>query len=251
MLTTGGQNIKIAVVSDIHGNSWALESVLADIRKRGINEIYDLGDSLYGPLDPMGTFDLIKKNNIKSISGNEDRLILENTGKVPENNTLRYVLHSLDTEAISWLRSLPFTRQIYNDLFLCHGTPSSDTEYLVEELKGDFVALKSEELLKESFKTTNEKIVLCGHSHCQRIVEACEKIIINPGSVGCPAFDDDLPIYHKMENFSPMARYCIIEASEKIKIDQVALSYDFEKPAKKALENNRSDWARWIRTGKA
>ena len=57
--------MKIAFLSDIHGNSWALKAVLNDIKQRGITEIYDLGDSLYGPLDPKGTFHLLLDWNIK------------------------------------------------------------------------------------------------------------------------------------------------------------------------------------------
>jgi hypothetical protein len=45
----------LAVLADIHGNRWALEAVLADIRGRGIRAMVNLGDSLYGPLDPAGT----------------------------------------------------------------------------------------------------------------------------------------------------------------------------------------------------
>lgn len=58
---------KIAVLSDIHGNSWALEEVIKDIEKRGIKNIIDLGDSIYGPLDPMGTYKLLTQNKINSI----------------------------------------------------------------------------------------------------------------------------------------------------------------------------------------
>jgi predicted phosphodiesterase len=49
---------KIALLSDIHGNSWAFREVLTDIKNRGIETIINLGDSLYGPLDPKGTFEL-------------------------------------------------------------------------------------------------------------------------------------------------------------------------------------------------
>jgi predicted phosphodiesterase len=43
------QNAPVAVLSDIHGNRWALEAVLDDIRRRGIRDMFNLGDSLYGP----------------------------------------------------------------------------------------------------------------------------------------------------------------------------------------------------------
>jgi predicted phosphodiesterase len=68
---------KIDVISDIHNNSWALKSTLNDIENKNVDVIFNLGDSLYGPLDPIGTYNLIIENNIKCISGNEDRLLLK------------------------------------------------------------------------------------------------------------------------------------------------------------------------------
>jgi len=68
---------KIAVISDIHGNSIALREVFRDIGSRDVDTIINLGDSLYGPLDPKGTFELLESNNLISISENQDRIILE------------------------------------------------------------------------------------------------------------------------------------------------------------------------------
>jgi hypothetical protein len=54
-----------------------------------------------------------------------------------------------------------------------------------------------------------------------------------------------------MENFSPMARYCTIEITENIKIEHIAISYDFMKPAMQAKDNNRHDWAKWEMMGRS
>ncbi len=241
--------MKIAIISDIHGNSWALNSVLSDIQKRGIVEIYDLGDSLYGPLDPLGTYKLIIDWKIKSICGNEDRIIFENTDTKTDNFTLNYVINELTNEAIDWLQKLPQSAIINDKIFMCHGTPENDSEYLIEQVHRDFVGIKPVEMLDEILENIIEKIVLCGHSHVSRIVETTEKIIINPGSVGLSAYDDDFPIYHKMENFNSLAKYCIIDVDEKIKIEQIAIPYNYEEAAQKAEENQRNDWAKWIRNG--
>jgi len=61
--------MRIAILADIHGNSWALSKVLEDIEKKKPDLIVNLGDSLYGPLNPKETFDLIKSRKIISISG--------------------------------------------------------------------------------------------------------------------------------------------------------------------------------------
>lgn len=240
--------MKIAILSDIHGNSWALKEVLSDIKQRGITTIYDLGDSLYGPLDPAGTFELIKVWNITSICGNQDRKIVENIN-VETIPTLKYVRTVLTDEAIDWLKELPFSRIIEEEIYACHGTPQSDSEYLLDQLHPGYINVKSFSDLNIALSTINEKIVLCGHSHTPHIIDTGIKIIINPGSIGLQAYDDDLPIDHKIQNYSPCTRYCILDLNEKCKIDQVVLPYDFEEAAVKAEQNNRPDWARWIRTG--
>ena len=239
--------MKLAFIADIHGNSWALESVLEDIKKREVSEIYDLGDSLYGPLDPAGTFKLLELNRIKSINGNGDRFILENN---TSNQTHDYVIAEIkSTNALDWLQKLPKTRVIEN-MLLCHGTPFNDSEYLVEDIEPGYVAIKSPDLLENQLAGIAEPIVFCGHSHRPNLVRTNSKIIINPGSVGLPAYDDDAPVYHKMETYSPLARYCIVnQKNGEFVIEYIAISYDFESAATKAEQNNRNDWAGWLRTG--
>ena len=65
----------LAVIADIHGNRWALEAVLQDIDRRGIQQIVNLGDHLTGPLDPGGTADLLSTRDMLSICGNDDRAL--------------------------------------------------------------------------------------------------------------------------------------------------------------------------------
>lgn len=244
--------MNIAVLSDIHGNSRALKTVFDDLESKNVDIIFNLGDSLYGPLDPQGTFELLKSKNIVSISGNQDRYIIENLNNSIDNETLKYVLSELDNDAIIWLKSLSFDYRHENDIYFFHGTPKKDDEYLLEELFPTHIGVKITEKLDELLKDIKEKIVLCGHSHVPRITETSEKKIINPGSVGLQAYDDDLPIFHKMENFHNHACYCILQiGSNKVKIEQITVPYDFESAAKMAEINNRPDWAKWIRTGRA
>src|SRR5258706_11690882 len=65
----------LAVIADIHGNRWALEAVLQDIDRRGIQQTVNLGDHLTGPLDPAGTADLLIERGMLSICGNDDRVL--------------------------------------------------------------------------------------------------------------------------------------------------------------------------------
>ena len=243
--------MKIAILSDIHGNSWALHDVLKDIKSKKIETIINLGDSLNGPLDPKGTFNLLVENNVLSISGNGDRLILESLDSTSKFKTMEYVKTQIDNDVIDWLRNLPF-ELINNNIYCCHASPDSDTSYLLENLKADHIEIKGNSEIDKILKDIKQEIVVCGHSHVSRIVKTANKIILNTGSVGLHAYSDKIPIPHKMENFNSYARYSIITLFENsVKIEQVAIPYDYEAAAKKAEKNERNDWAKWIRTGRA
>ncbi|MBE2978662.1 metallophosphoesterase family protein [Priestia megaterium] len=241
---------RIAIISDIHGNSLALEAVLSDISHRGINAIFNLGDSLYGPLDPLGTFKLLMEHNITHIMGNCDRMIVDSSDN-DSSSTINYVKRSLTIEALDWLqqhsRSL-----IIDDIFLCHGTPHSDEVYLLEEMTEEGATLKSSKDIINALEGVEQDVVLCGHSHIPRTLYLPNgKLIINPGSVGLPAYIDGLPIPHKMESGSPHANYTIIEKrSTNWLVDQISVPYHWEKAAAMAEINQRQDWADALRMGR-
>jgi putative phosphoesterase len=242
----------IAVISDVHGNSWALSAVLEDLKKRTVDVIFNLGDSLYGPLDPAGTFQLLRKQDMVSISGNEDRLIVESVDSCNKNNTIKYVLSELGSEALHWLRTLPLTRAV-DDFFLCHGTPEKDDVYLIEKITPRGVELRNAHELLREIRTIKQAVICCGHSHMKNLLEPCPgRYIVNPGSVGLPAYEDPLPHPHAMESGNPNASYCIVKKeNNRYRIEHVLVSYDWEAAAECATGNYRDDWSNWLRTGKA
>lgn len=242
---------KIAIISDIHANSWALKEVLKDVKARKADTILNLGDSLYGPLDPKGTFDLLSKNNIKSISGNQDRFIVENAYKTTSIPTLEYVKNCIGNDAIKWLKELPFDLS-YNKIYTCHGNPINDSIALLEKIYKNYVSIQTNDEIENTLSEIKEDIIVCGHSHLQKMIQTNKKTIINPGSVGLPAYNDDWPIPHKMESLSPHAKYAILNInSTGINIELIAIEYDYKTAAYIAEKNNREDWAKWIRTGRA
>lgn len=241
---------QIAIISDIHGNAIALEEVLNDIKQKGIKTIINLGDSLYGPLDPKGTFELLANTDIISISGNQDRLIIENLHITSDVPTLEFVKSQLNTEAVEWLKSLSFDCVVHNEIYCCHASPQSDSLYLLENVENNHVGIKEHKELDCLLEGISQKVVVCGHSHVPKVVDTGKKLIINSGSVGLPAYDDDLPFYHKMESKTPCANYSILCFNEgTVSVDRLSIDYDFEVSARLAEQNNRADWAKWIRTG--
>ncbi len=243
--------MKIAVLSDIHGNYWALTKVLKDIERRKPDIILNLGDSLYGPLKPKQTYKLLKSYDILSISGNQDRNIVENHAKADAHYTLKYVASDINDEILSWLGALPKTKTVNPDVFICHGTPAYDTTYMLEALKDGFKTVNDDSVIDGYLKDVAQRFVFCGHSHTHRIVQTPRHIVINPGSVGLPAYDDEHPIYHKTESFNPFTQYSIIEIQgTEFIINQINLLYEHEKAAALAARNNRPDWSKWLNGGR-
>lgn len=93
--------------------------------------------------------------------------------------------------------------------------------------------------------------MLCGHTHLTRSVRLDDgRMIVNPGSVGLPAYHDDQPFPHDVQSGSPHARYAIVEKqTEGWLIEKVALTYPWESMAAIAEDRGRADWARALRTG--
>ncbi|MGY5853628.1 MAG: metallophosphoesterase family protein [Candidatus Thorarchaeota archaeon] len=241
-------DFRLAVLSDIHGNSWALQAVLKDVASRGINELVNLGDSFYGPLDPSGTAEILLNLEIPSVMGNEDRILLEEEFTNP---TADFTQKSLSPEVLAWLQDLN-TNNFYNDALLCHGSPSCETEYLLEDVTESGVKLRSLEDVSDLLSDFKQEVILCGHSHVPHVFHLFDgRFVVNPGSVGLQAYDDDNPVYHIMETGSPHARYSIISKSDTgILVDNIAVPYKWGYAAAVAMKNGRPDWAKWLGTGR-
>ena len=239
-----------AVISDIHGNIWALEAVLADASRRGVQHIVNLGDTLYGPLEPQATADCLMKLSLVSIQGNEDRLLAASPASA--SPTLQYVLRALARPSLEWLASQPATC-VKEELFLCHGTPHSDETYPLEGMSRQGGFLNEPLFIRAQLASVNQAVVLCGHSHISRAVHLPDgRLIVNPGSVGLPAYTDDKPVAHKMESGSPHARYAILTRAEMgWLVEEIILPYDWKKAADRARQNGRDDWAVWLESGRA
>src|SRR5215470_15130551 len=128
--------MRFAAIADIHGNCIALEAVLADIADLGITEIVNLGDHVSGPLEPRRTADLLIERGFPSIRGDQDRRLVELDLAGTSHRT---DYRQLDRSHLDWLASLQPTMVYHDEVFLCHGTPSSDTAYWLERVTGDAI----------------------------------------------------------------------------------------------------------------
>jgi len=243
--------LRFAALADIHGNIWALEAVLADIRSRGIDLIVNLGDHLYGPLDPVRTADRLIALDLPSISGNQDRELFDST---PAEGTLLENRQALREEHRTWLGKLPSTLLWpEQDVLLCHGTPFADNIYLLEQAHAAGVSLATPEKILSLLGGVSHSLILCGHSHIPRTVTLPQgPTIVNPGSVGLQAYTDDLPLPHAMQAGSPHARYAILTRHKQgWQVEHVSVVYDWNRAAAVAARNGRADWAQWLKSGRA
>jgi putative phosphoesterase len=244
----------LAAIADVHGNRWALEAVLEDLERRGVRNVVNLGDSLYGPLDPGGTARLLRRLSLTSVRGNMDRTILEPDSAVTSPPTLRFVREALDAEDMTWLgRHIPPVTVSDGRVLLCHGTPWRDDVYLAERVTERGVEIKTPAELASELAGVAAEVILCGHSHTPRVLRLPdERLVVNPGSVGLPAYTEDSGHPHWMEAGSPHARYCLLERQERgWRVEHVAVPYDWERAAREAAARDRPDWAAWLRTGRA
>jgi len=220
--------------------------------------VVNLGDSLYGPLDPAGTAQRLIDSAIPSIQGNQDRILLAPPAGAHSSATFSFVTAALTEAHREWLASQSATTVLtgegIDDLFCCHGTPESDEIYLLERVTPEgAVVLNEPTNIAQALRGIPQRIVACGHTHLPRVVQVREGlVVVNPGSVGLPAYTDDLPVPHAIEAGSPHARYAILGfTSERlVGVEQVAVAYPWDQAATTARENGRDDWAYCLETGR-
>ena len=242
--------MKIAAISDIHGNLAALDAVLADARAAGADLVVNLGDILSGPLQPAETADRLIALDLPTIAGNHERQLLEDDPAMMGPSDA-FAHARLAPRHFEWLRSLPPTRWVHEEVFACHGTPGSDLEFFLETLVpgGNRAASLAE--AGERAGTVLARVLLCGHSHMPRAVRLGDgRLVVNPGSVGLPAIAETAHPPYRLETGSPHARYALIgrEAGEwQAELRQV--TYDWESAAVLADAAGRPDWSVALRTG--
>lgn len=236
--------MKIAVISDIHSNVYALNEVLGDIQKKDVDMVVCTGDLVGYGTRPNEVIQTLKKEKILTIMGNYDEAIgnfkiicgcdypdpkdaekaglsMHFTGQVTTDENKEY-LRNLPKEAT-------FTFNNKTIRFV-HGSTRVINEYLKENSK------EGDEVMSELV----EDILVCGHTHIPYAKYYGEKLLINAGSIGKPKTN------------RPDANYVIINISDSnVEVEIIEVAYDFEKIAKEIEENEilPNDFAKLIRLG--
>lgn len=244
--------MKIAVIADIHGNLAALEAVLADLDRHRVDMVVNLGDLLSGPLQPAETANRLMELNVPTLAGNHERQLLTlNLDQMGASDS--YTHSCLAERHRAWLATLPTTLWIDRDVFLCHGTPDSDLTYFLETVEPSGAREASDGDVEARAGNVQAALILCGHTHIARSRKISgERLVVNPGSVGLPAYEDDRPFSHVMEAGSPNARYaiCSRDSAGHWEAKLTSITYDWEAAAHLADQRGRPDWAVALRTGR-
>jgi putative phosphoesterase len=241
--------MRIAVVSDIHGNLPALEAVVADFQRRGVDAVVNLGDSLSGPLLPLETAQFLMSQDWAHLAGNHERQILDT--RVDQSASDLYARSQLTEHELSWLRTLGPRADYADDVLLCHGTPDNDLHYLMETVEPDCFRMASAVELEKRLRGARAALIVCGHSHVPRSLRtAHDQLVVNPGSVGVPGYRATAPHPHLVQNGSPDARYAIVERrGGRWQSGLFAVPYDFRPMAALAAQRGRPEWERVLSTG--
>ena len=240
--------MKLAVIADIHGNLLALEAVLADIDRRGLRQVINLGDVASGPLWPRETVELLQSRAIATLRGNHDRWI----GEGGEGHSDSFARDQMDGGQVAWLWGLPPRLEPAPGVLAFHARPDDDNAYLLEDVaSGRLIPAVAAEVAAR-LGTTEATLLLCAHSHLAGMLLLADgRLVLNPGSVGCPAYADPTPPPHVSEAGSPFARYAVleVEAGRLLGCEMIALAYDHEAAAARAESLGRPGWAHALRTG--
>ena len=226
--------MRIAVVSDIHGNRTAFEAVLADLRQTSPDLILHGGDLSHGGASPVEIVDRIRDLGWQGVVGNADETLfapetLENfaaQSSAPASLwdavrvTAVWTRSALGEERLAWLRQLPRVH-IHGPMALVHASPES-TWRAPEPEAGDGE-------LESVYEPLGKPIVIYGHIHRSCVRQVSEMVVANTGSVSL-SYDGD-----------PRAAYLLLDGSTPT-IRRVEYDVDKELNALSSCGLPHADW---------
>lgn len=244
--------MRIAVISDIHSNTYALESVLENINKKDVDMIVCTGDLVGYGTRPNEVIETLKSNKILTIMGNYDDAIgnlkivcgcdySDSKDAEKAGLSMQFTSQTTTNENKEYLRNLPKELRFTFDnkaIRFVHGSTRLINEYLKQNSK------EADEVMSELV----EDILVCGHTHIPYAKHYGEKLLVNAGSVGKPKTGNSNANYVIIDIKN---EYEVSEIPSSVEVEIIEVRYDFEKAAKEIEENEilPNDFAGLIREG--
>ncbi|MFN2467446.1 MAG: metallophosphoesterase [Gaiellaceae bacterium] len=201
--------MRLALISDVHGNDVAFAAVVADLERVGCDGAVCLGDVAQGGPQPRETLDRLRALEGPVVIGNSDAFLLEVPADSPEPITGRqlavreWTLAQLGAGDLAFIRSFSPTVELALDgagLLAFHGSPRAYDDVLLPD--SDAAAL-------EPFRGTGADVLAGGHTHLQWTRAVDGALLVNPGSVGL-AYDRHQPDHDF--KLTPVAEYALLTA---------------------------------------
>jgi putative phosphoesterase len=190
---------RLAVLSDVHGNATALETVRKALKKEKPDAVMIAGDLVMNGPEPAATVDALRAmeaDGATIVQGNTDVAVADFdyaaafpwfTDGVPDAHraAAEWAHDELGDERLGWLRRLPSERRLMLDetmVLACHASPGSQTQ--------GFDAQLDPSVVLERISRTDARVICCGHTHLPDVRDLGWKLIVNDGSAGY-VFDGD------------------------------------------------------------
>ena len=239
--------MRIAFISDIHGNFTAFEAVLADINSQSIDQIICLGDAVTLGPQPIEVLNTLRELKCVYIKGNHDAAVLNPERAAQYEITdhlipdLYWCKDQLSPDDINFIDSFKPMHEINlpngNSILAFHGSPLSSTDIIQ--------ATTPPKILDVYFEGQKADIYIGGHSHIQMVRRYGDKLILNSGSIGNAfkfAFSPGNPV-----SLLSWAEYMLINQSgNSLNIDSRRVYFDTGELLKKVKERQPpcADW--WL-----
>jgi putative phosphoesterase len=239
--------MRIAFISDIHGNFTAFQAVLADIASQSVDQVVCLGDVVTLGPQPLEVLNALREVKCVCIKGNHDAATLDPEGAIqydiashliPDLYWCKNKLSPDDLEFIDSFKPM-HSIDLPNDqhILAFHGSPLSFTDIVQ--------ATTPNELLDVYFAGQKAGIFIGGHSHIQMIRRYDDKLILNSGSVGNAfrfVYTPGKPVY-----LLPWAEYMIIHQSgDSLGVDARRVYFDIGKLIQTVKESQLPSTAWWL-----